>query len=291
MGKKKVGQFIFPTGTQTEQIEQAFKLLSLDACSASFRILVDRVQTDHGTFYDLLQALLEMEFAQKEDGRIARWVQQAKFAEPPMGLKDYDFSEQPSIDPVQIHELASCRFIEEGKNVMFFGAPGVGKTHLSCALALEAISRGFEARFMRLNDFIIEAEKPDDSNILRLQRALISPRLLIMDDIDYYKTSDEAAAFLFDVIKQRYEDKSSTIITSNKNPKEWTLFGGDKERKNAAYDRLFDRQRAVIINISGGRSHRVSGSLQDPHGTHEPTTPTVIATKPTGFTRFKKVFR
>ena len=256
MGKKKVGKYVFPNGNQVEKITQAFGILGLDASAASFQFMVEKTYEENWTVYDFLQNLLESEFANKEESRVTRWIQQAKL-QPITTIKDYDFKEQPSINPVQINDLVSCRFIDGGKNVIFLGPPGVGKTHLALALGLEAIINGYETRCMKLNEFIDAVRRAADTSITRLHRSLVSPRLLILDDIDYYSTGEDAGRFLFDVIKQRHEDKVSTIITSNKNPKDWGNLFGSPERAGAAMDRLFDQSRRIIININGGSSHRV----------------------------------
>ncbi len=256
MGKKKIGKYVFPNGNQVEKIAEALKILGLDASASSFQFMVEQSYKDNWTLYDFLLNLLEAEFASKEESRITRWIQQAKL-QPITTIRDYNFKEQPSIDPVQINDLTSCRFIDEGKNVIFLGPPGVGKTHLALALGYEAIKNGYETRCMKLNEFIDAVRRAADTSITRLHRSLVTPKLLILDDIDYYKTGEDAGRFLFDVIKQRHEDQVSTIITSNKNPKDWGSLFGSPERASAAMDRLFDQSRRIIININGGSSHRV----------------------------------
>lgn len=263
MGKKKIGKYVFPNGNQVEKIAEAFKILGLDASAASFQFMVEKAHEDHWTMYDLLLNILESEFANKEESRVTRWIQQAKL-QPIATIRDYNFKEQPSIDPAQINDLASCRFIDEGKNVIFLGPPGVGKTHLALALGLEAIINGYETRCMKLNEFIDAVRRAADTSITRLHRSLVAPKLLILDDIDYYATGEDAGRFLFDVVKQRHENKVSTIITSNKNPKDWGNLFGSPERAGAAMDRLFDQSRRIIININGGSSHRVPKPLQQP---------------------------
>ncbi len=260
MGKKKIGKFTIPQhDNQLEKIAEELKIVGLDSSVSSFELITEQVKSDHGTIYDYLERLLDLEITHREEERVNRWIQQAKLF-PLTTINEYDFSLQPSVDQVLVNELATCRFIEQGKNIMLLGPPGVGKTHLAVALGYEAVRKGLETRCMKLNEFIDAIQKGADDSLKRLFRALVGAKLLILDDVDYYATDDESGKFLFDVIKQRYEDKSSTIITSNKNPKAWdNLFGPD--RTKAALDRLFDHHRAITINITGGQSYRVPRPL------------------------------
>jgi DNA replication protein DnaC len=76
----------------------------------------------------------------------------------PLSIKcrSRDFGFQPSIDERQIRELRSLRFVHEASNVVFLGPPGVGKTHLSVALAEAAIQSGFGAYFMTAHDLVTD---------------------------------------------------------------------------------------------------------------------------------------
>ncbi len=256
MGKKREGKFILTSGDQIEKINQAFKRLGLDASASSFEFLAQKNIEEHGTIYDFLENLLKGEYVDKEQRRVAREIKNAKLY-PITNLKDYNFSEQPSVDPVQINEFASCRFIEKGRNIIFLGAPGVGKTHLSVALGLIAIEKGFVVRFMRLNEFIDAVDRSKDTGTRRLQSSLTGANLLILDDIDYYTPDEDAGKFLFDVLKQRDLDNRSIIITSNKSPDDWGNLFGDASRRVAAVDRIFNKYKSDVINFKGGSSHRV----------------------------------
>ncbi|MEJ0073485.1 MAG: ATP-binding protein [Candidatus Saccharibacteria bacterium] len=256
MGKKKTGKMVFPQGEQIEQIKSAMQEFGLYGSVNSFEFFAKKTLEAHGTTFDFLIELFRHEYDHKESARVARWIIQSKLPKQFKTLEDYDFSRQPNIDPTLITGLASCRFITEGQNVIFLGPPGVGKTHLATALAYEAIIKGYETRFAKLNEFIEAVHKAADTSVIRLHRSLVSPELLILDDIDYYSTDQLAGQFLFTVLKERYENNVSTIITSNRNPKTWDIFG-KPENTPAILDRLFQDDRAITINITSS-SQRVS---------------------------------
>ncbi len=173
------------------------KILGLEGARASFDNLAKQSVENSSTPYGFLENLLDKELLWKEDNRLQRWIQKARFPWK-RTLTDFDFSFQPKIDMVLIHELASCRFIGKSENIVLLGPPGVGKTHLATALGLEAIHQGHEVRFLA---------------------SLLRPELLILDEMDLY-------------------EKGSIIFTSNKAFSEWGKLFGNSTRAGVILDRI-----------------------------------------------------
>jgi DNA replication protein DnaC len=94
------------------------------------------------SYSDFLDRLLAQEVASKKEKNIAMRTSLAKFPFIKT-LESFDFDFQPSIDKKRIKELATCRFIGNGENVIFLGPPGVGKTHLAVALGIKAVTEGY----------------------------------------------------------------------------------------------------------------------------------------------------
>lgn len=260
MGGKKVNQYSIPDAkNQEEAILAMAKFLNLNGIASSYKQVAERINRSHGTFYDYLQNILEKEMGYKEDHRVERWIQNARFPYKKT-LHEFDFSFQPNIDRRQINDLASCRFIDEGKNIIFLGPPGVGKTHLSVGLGFEGIQKGYETRFLRLDEFISRVEEhPEIDHSSRIFKAYERPRLLILDDIDFFSTDKNASTLLFKLVCQRHDKRASTIFTSNKKFSEWGELFGSKERAGAAIDRIVGD--AVIINITG-QSYRIKDKVK-----------------------------
>lgn len=166
-------------------------------------------------------------------------------------LSDFDFSFQPSIDRTLIEELATGRFMAEGRNVIFQGPPGVGKTHLAIALGLACSESGQRLLFLTALDLVRRMKLAFAQNRMpHYMKMLTTPRLLIVDEVGYLGLDTQQASLLFQVICVRYEKQLSTIITSNKAFAEWgQVFAGDPIMASAALDRLL--HRATVINIKG----------------------------------------
>lgn len=178
-------------------------------------------------------------------------------------LSDFDFSFQPSIDRILVEELATGRFMAEGRNVIFQGPPGVGKTHLAIALGLACSESGQRLLFLTALDLVRRMKLAFAQNRMpHYMKMLTTPKLLIVDEVGYLGLDTQQASLLFQVICVRYEKQLSTIITSNKAFAEWgQVFAGDPIMASAALDRLL--HRATVINIKGDsyrmREKRVAG--------------------------------
>lgn len=184
-------------------------------------------------------------------------------------LAEFDFKAQPSIDPRLIDELASGRYLQEGRNIVFLGPPGTGKSHLATALGIRCAHQEHRVYFTSAMEMARRlARAMADNRLHHEMRNYLRPRALIIDEVGYLKMEPAEASLLFQVIAKRYDNRSSILLTSNKPFAEWAeVFAGDAIMASAALDRLL--HLATVINIRGEsyrlRERRLAGSQDLPN--------------------------
>jgi len=171
-------------------------------------------------------------------------------------LETFDFNFNPTINRQQILALAACDYIREKRNLLICGPTGVGKTHLSEALAQEACRQGFQVAFLNTYKMLqhLHGGRADGSLERRIKTYLRAD-LLILDDFGLKPLQHPAPTDFYDVINERYE-KGSILLTSNRPPAEWPGLFGDPLLASAGIDRLCHRAEVVIIR---GDSFRAQG--------------------------------
>ena len=175
-------------------------------------------------------------------------------------LDDFDFEFQPSINREEIYGLERLDFLENKENVIFIGSPGVGKTHLSVALGVEAAKNRKSTYFVNCHELILDLKEAQKEN--RLEKRLkhyAHYRLLIIDEVGFLPMDEEGSKLLFQLISRRYE-KNSTIVTTNIDLSRWKSIFGDPIMAHAILDRLL--HHSTIINIVG-ESYRLKGKIPD----------------------------
>lgn len=260
MSRKTPNRYFCIKGVnQEEYIRHMMKLLDIEIGYDSLKNIAAHAIQKKIPPLDYTGKWLEALISLKEEGRKTLWIGQAKF--PALKtLEDFDMSFQPSINEIQVQELASSRFVEEGKNIVFLGPSGVGKKHLAIGLGVKAIENGYRTRYFTVDKLIGDFQKIDDIDTAqRFLRNIVKQKVLILADIGLHSRIDEnGTTFLYKLITKRYEERAVTIFTSVELFDKWDLFGNPR-RTEDAIDKIMEHQ--VIINITGD-SYRTKNNLQ-----------------------------
>jgi len=211
---------------------------------------------DANTNEEFLFELLKELHEDREEKRRIRNLNNAGFLVV-KSLEDYDYSQIKFPDNIQLAELESLSFLDKKENLILYGAVGTGKTHLSVALGVKAISLGKKAVFYRVHDLINQLESDDERKVARVHKRINQADLLLLDEWGYLPLHQEGARLLFDIISTCYETKS-VIITTNIEFGRWKGFLFDEKLTAAIVDRLVHHSHMLIFT---GKSYRMINSL------------------------------
>ena len=130
-------------------------------------------------------------------------------------LSYFNYQFQPSVNRQQIDEFATMSFLDNQENIIFIGSPGVGKTHLSIGLGIDAYRQGVRTLFINCHELILRLKAAQEKQHLeRVMRRYERYNLLIINELEYLPISANESKLLFQLINGRYERKL-TIITTN----------------------------------------------------------------------------
>jgi DNA replication protein DnaC len=166
-------------------------------------------------------------------------------------LEQFDWRDAPGAPKAQLLELMHLAFVERAENVVMLGPSGVGKTHIALAIAHRAVSAGHKVRFITAADLMLQLATAKGQGRLKeyFNRAVLGPKLLVVDEIGYLPFGREEANLFFNVVAKRYE-RGSMVLTSNLPFTQWAgAFADDQTLTAAMLDRLL--HHAHIVQITG----------------------------------------
>ncbi|MCP5265140.1 MAG: ATP-binding protein [Burkholderiaceae bacterium] len=248
----------------SERIEALCTSLSLHAVAHQYANLADEAAKKEISYLDYLEQVLSAEASLRAERSRQMLVKLATFPVVKT-LEQFDFDAAPGAPKARVQELSGLAFIERRENVILLGPSGVGKTHVAIALGVRATERGYKVRFITAADLVLQLEKARSEGRFEqyLNRAILGPRLLILDEIGYLPMQKEQADMFFQVVAKRYE-QGSIVLTSNLSFGDWQeTFAGNAALTSAMIDRLL--HHAHVIQIRGDsyrlRQARQSGLL------------------------------
>jgi DNA replication protein DnaC len=238
------------TNLQQARIEHLCQALKLDRVAAEWPGIAQHAAQEEATHADFLERVLGAENQARIERQRTTLLNLATLPSIKT-LEEYDFAFASGAPKTQIQELAALSFVERAENIVLLGPSGVGKSHLAQALAYRAVMAGIKTRFITAADLMLQLATAHKQDRLKqyFNRAVIGPRLLIIDEIGYLPFGREEANLFFNVVAKRYE-RSSIIVTSNLPFGQWaSAFADDQTLTAALLDRLL--HHAHIVQIAG----------------------------------------
>jgi DNA replication protein DnaC len=223
---------------------------------------LERAAQDGLSYRDFLEGLLHEEILAREENQLRRRLKLAGFPFEKT-IEQFDFTYRPELKKQVILRYLEDTFITAGESLVLVGPAGLGKTHLSVAIGLKMLQRGYTVRFLTVQALLNQVlARRDIDGRQRVLKPLLLADLLVLDELGYLSHPVEVGPLLYEVIAGRYEHKA-TIITSNKSLSEWSRVLHDSALAAALIDRLMHHGEVFYLK---GESYR----LKDKRGIDSP---------------------
>jgi DNA replication protein DnaC len=241
-----------PTGDTTERLNAQLKELRLPTFREQFQPLADQAAREGLSYPHYLAELVSRECQARNHSRVQRLLRNSRLLQGKT-WDQFSWSRVPLQVARQLQSLREGTFLDRRENLLVFGKPGSGKTHLLAALGDQLVQQGRSVLFATCSLLVQElllAKR--ELKLERFIKRLASFEALIIDDLGYVQQSREEMEVLFTLLAQRYE-RGSVLLTSNLPFSQWEQIFKDPMTTAAAIDRLVHHSVIIELNIPSYR--------------------------------------
>lgn len=233
---------------KNHELSNAMKRLKMPGALDNIELRVKEAKENNFGYLEFLSLLLQDEIINRDSNILSKKLKTGGLV-PRMTIESFDTQfNAASLAPKTVRDLASCHFVEQKRNLVLCGPPGIGKTHLAQALGHEVCRRGGDALFIKTHKLL-----EDLSNTFyprraeRLWKSVRTVDLLILDDFGFRRYETKEAELLYSLADERLS-ASSTIITSNRPVIDWYGVFPDPVIGGAILDRFVSGAIQIIID-------------------------------------------
>jgi DNA replication protein DnaC len=233
--------------------------LRLPAISRLWQDIAARADKEGWPAARFLSVLAELEIAERAKRRIERHLVESRLP-PGKTLDSFDFNTVPMLSKAHVMALASGDiWLAKGANILLFGPPGSGKSHVAAALGRALVENGYRVLFVRTTDLVQRLQVERQAMQLAAAIAKLDRfHLLVLDDIAYVTKDQAETSVLFELIAARYE-RRSLMITANQPFGDWNKVFQDPAMTVAAIDRLVHHATIFEMNVESYRRRSAIG--------------------------------
>ena len=247
------------------RLVSCLKELHLPAMREAFATAADQARQESLSYERYLLELANRECEQRQHKRVERLLKESRL---PLekNLATFDLKRLPAKVLQQVRTLLAGDFVDRKENVLAFGAPGSGKTHLLCAVAQELVRHGRRAYFGRCSLLVQELlQAKQDLRLPRALKKLAGYEIVVVDDLGYVQQNREEMEVLFTFFAERYE-RGSVLLTSNLPFSKWEQIFRDPMTTAAAIDRLVHHSVIVELNLPSYRAEQAKKGKEKGNG-------------------------